>query len=99
MDYKRLARIRKAKGFTQKDIAIRLGIDQSTLSKIESNAINLDIDTAIKLAKVYDVTLYYLIGYKEPNRLTTLLYEVDELSDTKRSDLLKVIIAYLEQKE
>jgi transcriptional regulator with XRE-family HTH domain len=57
----RIKEIRKELGLNQREFSKKLGMNQSTLSEVEKGKYNLSIDIIIKLAKEYDVNLYYLL--------------------------------------
>ena len=54
--------LRNASGISQQDLANKVGIDRSTISRIENNEIETTVDNAIKIAKALNVTLYDLVG-------------------------------------
>lgn len=54
--------LRNIKGFSQQGLADKVGIDRSTISRIENNEIETTIDNAIKIADAFGVTLYDLVG-------------------------------------
>lgn len=51
----RLARIRKEKGLSQRELSYRCDVDYSKISKIEIGKANLYVTTLIELAKGLDV--------------------------------------------
>ena len=54
--------LRNKNGLSQQGLANKIGIDRSTISRIENNEIETTIDNAIKIAEALNVTLYdYLI--------------------------------------
>ncbi|MBQ7862790.1 MAG: helix-turn-helix transcriptional regulator [Clostridia bacterium] len=61
-----LRKVRKEHNLKQKDIAEAIGIDRSTYSFYETGKTNPPIETMCALAKIYNVTIGYLIG-KEAN--------------------------------
>ena len=61
-----LRNVRKEHNLKQKDIAQAIGIDRSTYSFYETGKTNPPIETMCALAKIYNVTIGYLIG-KEAN--------------------------------
>lgn len=61
-----LRRVRMEHNLKQKDIAEAIGIDRSTYSFYETGKTNPPIETMCALAKIYNVTIGYLIG-KEAN--------------------------------
>lgn len=58
----RLADLRKDKGLTQQDLANELNISYHTISSYETNRSNPDDEMKIKIARIFDVTLDYLLG-------------------------------------
>ncbi len=57
---------RKESGLSQKEVAERLGIHQSNVSDWENNISRPDYEKLIELAKIYNVTLYQLLGINDP---------------------------------
>lgn len=57
---------RKEIGLSQKQVAERLGIHQSNISDWENDISRPDYEKLIELSNVYNVTLYQLLGIKEP---------------------------------
>lgn len=54
--------LRNKNGISQQGLADKVGIDRSTVSRIENNEIETTIDNAIKIADALNVSLYDLIG-------------------------------------
>lgn len=54
--------LRNKNGLSQQGLADKIGIDRSTISRIENNEIETTIDNAIKIAEALNVTLYDLVG-------------------------------------
>lgn len=54
--------LRTQYGISQQGLADRIGIDRSTVSRIENNEIETTIDNTIKIAKALNVPLYDLVG-------------------------------------
>ena len=50
---------------SQKDVANKLGIHQSNISDWENDVSRPDYEKLIKLAEIYNVTLYQLLGIEE----------------------------------
>ena len=61
----RLKTKRKQLKLTQVDVANHLGIDNTTVSKWESDTYEPDIDSLKKLADLYHTTIDYLSGKEE----------------------------------
>lgn len=69
MKYENIRSIRIDKGYTQTQIAERLGISQNTYSQYEIGILNYPVDAVVKLADFYGVSTDYLLGRtsrKEP---------------------------------
>lgn len=65
---KEIKNVRKARGFTQKDIETATGIPQETLSWIENDKGVANISQCVLLADFYDITLDELIGREVKNK-------------------------------
>lgn len=65
MDTKRMRALRKYNDYTQKQIAELLHVAQSTYSDYEHGRANIPVDSLVVLAKLYGVTLDYLVGISE----------------------------------
>ncbi len=84
---KRLKTIRKEKGFTQKDIALSLGVTETAISQYESGKRNPSILVIEDLAKALGVAVQTLVS--EEN--ASLLYDARE----QQSDSLSEFVAKL----
>ena len=58
----RLAKLRKAKGFSQLKLALDLNMNQNTISRYETGEREADYKTLVRLADYFDVSLDYLLG-------------------------------------
>lgn len=58
----RIKRRRKELRLTQKDLASKMGLDNTTISKWESNTYEPDTKSLYKLAEILSVTTDYLLG-------------------------------------
>lgn len=58
----RIKELREAKGWTQSDLADRLGVHQQAISKYERKTVDLDTDTIRRLCSIFDCTADYLLG-------------------------------------
>lgn len=67
MDFgKYFRQCRKDAGLSQKYVADKLGIHQSNISDWENNISRPEYEKLIELAKIYNATLYELLGLDEP---------------------------------
>lgn len=72
----RLRDLREDKDLKQSQIAIMLGISQTTYSRYETEDLNIPVETLIKLAIYYNTSIDYLVGitnesvpYKRINKM------------------------------
>jgi len=61
----RIARIRRKRELTQKDLAEKIGITRSRLSNYEIDRIRLYDEMLIRFAIALNVSLDYLVGLKD----------------------------------
>lgn len=54
--------LRKSKGISQKEMAELLEISRSTYTRYESGLRNPDVNTLIKIAKIFKVSTDYILG-------------------------------------
>ena len=59
-----LKTLRKQKGFSQEELAVRLHVVRQTVSKWEKNLSVPDADTLIRLAEILEVSVSELLGTK-----------------------------------
>lgn len=62
----RLAELRRAHGYSQEDLADRLGLSRQAISKWERAEASPDTDNLIALSELYGITLDSLLGREEP---------------------------------
>ena len=66
MQRSRIAEAREAKGWTQREFAKRLDTTQQQVSRYESGGNDIKSNMIIKMSKVLDVSVSYLLGLDEP---------------------------------
>ena len=59
---KQITRLRKERGWTQRDLSIRTGIHAPTLSQIENGIVKLWPGYALRIAKAFGVSVDELTG-------------------------------------
>lgn len=99
----RLARLRKAKGMSQVEIAEHLGVAQPIVSKYESGELRLHGELIIRLASLLDVSADELLGLEQGSRphapkdrrLARRMEAVDRLPKRDRDALTRTIDAFL----
>lgn len=86
---RRLMNLRKAKAYTQEEVAERLNVSPQAVSKWETDNAYPDITLLLKIASLYEVTVDELLGKdKAPE---TVLTPVAERKDPAKM-VLKIII-------
>lgn len=86
---KRISQMRKAKGFTQEELAIKLGISAQAVSKWENDIACPDIGLLPQLAKLFDVSVDELLSGKAAPAVTVVPEEArKEIKDM----MLRVIV-------
>ena len=98
-----VTKLREERGWSIQDLASRLGIDRTYLSKSESGNRAFKVSEIDKLAKIFDVSTDYLLGRKSAQKQTidlakdpeVLLYKGRKVS----AEDMEVIKAILERHE
>ena len=62
--YERLQELRRARGFSQEELADRLGVSRQAVSKWENGQGKPELDNVVRLAEIYGVTTDYLLAGK-----------------------------------
>ncbi len=89
----RLRALRESAGWTQIELATRLGVGNSTVSQYEGGHRVPDADTLVRLAQLFKVTLDHLLGNEEqpdPN-VRAILRSMKGLTEVERQDVLDYI--------
>jgi len=91
---KKLAECRKAKNLSQKELAKLLNTSHSVIGKYEREEMTPSIEAAVKLAKLLDTTVGYLLGenkdaelLKDPKMLKRL-QDIDTLPNEDKNGIL-----------
>ena len=61
----KLKELRIANNFTQSDIEKKIDISQKTISKYERNLVDVSTEVLVKLAKLFNVSVDYLLGLED----------------------------------
>lgn len=100
---KRLARLRRERGFTQVELAERIGVVQTVISDYERGKLRPHPDILIKLTKALEVSADVILGLEKPKkngltvnrRFLRRLKRVDALPQRDQEALLRTIDAFL----
>lgn len=82
----RIRQLRKAKGMTQEQMAVKLDIGDRYLRKIETGEKVPSIDVLVEIAALFGVSLDYIITGKQPQddlkqRLRTVIKDLSTLAE------------------
>jgi transcriptional regulator with XRE-family HTH domain len=99
----RLARIRKERGLTQKELADRLGISQPIVSDYERGELRLHGELLVELARILEVSVDEILGLEptkqggavKNRRLLRRLQQIDLLPKRDQQALLRTLDAFL----
>lgn len=99
----RISRIRKRRGLTQVDLAGKLGIDQSLLSRYERGVLRVHGLLVVEFAKALHVSADEILGMKESKenglltdrRLLSRLQKMGNLSRRDKQALIRTIDGFL----
>jgi len=99
----RLARIRKEKGFTQVELAQKMGIIQVLVSDYERDKLRPYHEMIAKFARALEVSADELLGLKPPNnkgnipslKLLRRMKKIETLPSTQKKVLLRTIDTFL----
>ena len=91
----KLKELREHNGWSQKELAEKLDVKQSTIAAYEAGRNEPKIDTLLRITDISHVSLDYLFGRQDDNGGNATLYEaICSLSDRDRSILAKTVKAF-----
>jgi transcriptional regulator with XRE-family HTH domain len=99
----RIARIRKERGYTQIELAERIGTIQALISDYERNKLRLNGEMAVRFALALEVTTDELLGLqpravrsRKPSRkILRRLEQIEKLPQAQQAILLKTIDTFI----
>ena len=77
-----ISSLRKEKGMTQLELAVKMGVTDKAVSKWERDLSCPDINSIPKLAEIFDVSVDDLMQVKAENKEYLSKNKVDEIVDT-----------------
>lgn len=105
----RLARIRKAKGYTQTELSKKIGITQGLISDYELDKLRPYHEMVVRFAIALEVSADELLGLKEykksineskpSSKLLRRMVRIEQLPDFKQKVLLNTIDTFLKGAE
>lgn len=98
----RIVDLREKVNMSQSELAKRLGIDKSSMNKIEKSTRKVSSEELDKIASIFDVSTDYLLGRTAPDEdrntadLTKnqrlIAYSIDpDISDEERQDIINLV--------
>ena len=99
----RIARIRNERGYTQIELAEKIGIIQSIVSAIERDVLKLSAEMAVRFARALEITTDELLqpsgekknGRKPSRKVLRRLELIETLPHTQQITLLRTIDTFL----
>jgi transcriptional regulator with XRE-family HTH domain len=103
----RLARIRKERGYTQKQLAERIGLIQELISRYEKEKIRLTVEMLIRLLDALDVSADEFLGRDQMKaesnrvnlRLVKRMQRIERLPTSKQKTILSSLDMMLDSAE
>lgn len=99
----RIARLRKEQGYTQQELADRIGITQTSVSDYETGRLRLNDELIVRFALALNVSADIILGLKDNKRVETKpslkiirrLNKINTLPAAQQKALLKTIDMFL----
>ncbi|MCI8348704.1 MAG: helix-turn-helix transcriptional regulator [Firmicutes bacterium] len=80
----RIKELRRQHNLTQDELAMRMGTTKQTIHKYENNIVtNIPSDKIEQLAKIFDVTPSYIMGWEEEPKVHTIAAHHDDYDFTE----------------
>lgn len=100
----RVARIRRERGYTQVELAEKIGIVQTLVTDYETDRLRLTAEMAVRFAMALDVSLDELLhpkaaktsSRKPSHKVLRRLEQIEALPATQQTTLLRTIDTFLE---
>lgn len=88
---KNLKKFRLDAGYTQEDLAKKLGKDYSTIGKWELGQRSPMMIDVIKIAQLFNISLEKLIGYDDNKSNDILLNKFNALNNEQKNAIINII--------
>lgn len=91
--------LRKERGWSQADLAAKVGGDAGQISRYEHSRITPSVEAVVRIAETFNVSCDYLLAQSAPRRpfrqatdeLGARLTDLDQLSDPDRAAVLHIL--------
>ena len=95
----RVARLRKERGFTQKELAGKVGIASTLISDYERGKLRLYDELIVKMAEVFQISTDQVLGVKNydeteghpSRRIMKRLRDIESLPEPKKKAILRTL--------
>ena len=91
--------LRKQNGWSQTELAKKINCSRATLINYEGNKNTPPVETAVKLAEIFNVSLDYLIGKgqnaKFDKKMLNRLNDIENMKQDYKNHLFHVIDAFI----
>jgi transcriptional regulator with XRE-family HTH domain len=99
----RIKRERINRNFTQKQLALMIGVDNSVLSRLESAEKEVSLENLAKIAKAFNMSIEYLLYdclHEDADQLANkILEQIYQLNPQRKDLMLNIIMVLLETSE
>jgi transcriptional regulator with XRE-family HTH domain len=76
---KRIHALRKKHGMTQEELAEKIGVNASFLSRVERGTKSCSVDMLVNLSEVFSTTLDYLVLGKNAPETSEIKEQIDDI--------------------
>ena len=95
----RITELRKAKNWSQTELAKQIGASREAIGKYERNEALPSVETAKKIADALNVTLDYLVDDKAlpsfDKKIVTRIMKIQSLDETEKSHVFAMLDAFI----
>ncbi len=104
----RIAELRKTKGWSQGELAKKVGVSYTQMSRYEIRGVQPPANTLKKLADVFDTTVDYLVSGDKDEKIKASLKDaellqqfkaVEQFADDDKTVVKKLIDAFIVKKQ
>ncbi len=101
----KLKNLRQSKGWSQGKLGQKIGIDGNRISRYERGALWPSLDLMVGLAKVFDVSMDYLVRSDKDMAISTLrnqelvrrIEQLDNIPEADQDALVRVLDAFIKK--
>jgi transcriptional regulator with XRE-family HTH domain len=83
----RIKALRENENWTAKELALKMEISQSSLSKLENNKKSIDANEVKKLTEIFNVTADYILGIENSDSVVLYMKRNKNLDEQEISEI------------